>query len=151
MHGRFISFDPALGLLEELRHQMDRVWNDFDDRWTGPARGPAAAFGPRLDLADTGGSLVVTADVPGLAEKDVEITLNDNVLSLSGTRKAEVPEGYTVHRRERGDYRFARSVALPCKVDPEKTSAALRDGVLTVTLTKVPEARPRQIAIKAQG
>jgi HSP20 family protein len=70
-------------------------------------------------------------------------------MMISGERRTSVPAGYVAHRQERGSYTFSRSFALPCPVDPEKASAAVRDGVLTVTLEKAAEARPRQITVKA--
>ena len=61
-----------------------------------------------------------------------------------------MPSGYTAHRRERAPVQFARSFALPCKVDIEKTAAVIKDGVLTVTMAKAPEAQPRQIQVQAK-
>ena len=111
----------------------------------------AAATWPRLNLFDTGAELVVEADVPGMTEKDIELTLHDGVLTLAGERKIAAPEGYTPRRQERAGFKFSRSIALPTRVDAEKTIALVKDGVLTITLAKAPEARPRQIAVKAQS
>jgi len=153
MISRLTDFDRTFDVLDELRRQMDRVWDDYDGNW-GTLRGPSqqlsAASWPRLNVFDAGAELVVTADVPGMTEKDLELSLEDGVLALSGERKPFAPEGYTAHRRERGALRFTRSVALPMKVDPERTSASVKDGVLTVKLVKAPEARPRQITVRAQ-
>ena len=87
---------------------------------------------------------------PGLSDKDVTLSLNQDVLTLAGKRGADAPKGYSVHRQERAALQFSRSVALPCKVDPEKATAAMKNGVLTVTLGKVAEAQPRRIAVRAQ-
>jgi HSP20 family protein len=149
------DYDRTFDLLDELRRQMDRVWNDFDEfsgassAPSGQARSLAAATWPRLNVFDAGANLVVTGDVPGLSEKDIEITLHDGVLSLSGERKTTAPEGYAARRQERPAFRFARSLALPSKVDPERTTAVVKDGVLTITLAKTPDARPRQITVRA--
>jgi HSP20 family molecular chaperone IbpA len=105
---------------------------------------------PRVSLFDTGTALVLTADVPGLAEKDLKLTVHQDVLTLSGERKSDAPEGYSTHRRERAPASFSRSFALPSKVDAEKTTAQLKNGVLTVTLSKVPEAQPRQIQVQVR-
>lgn len=150
MLSRLTDFNGTFDLLEEVRRQMDRVWDDFD---RAPARAPMAATAgfPRVNLFDTGAELVVEADVPGLADKDIELTLHDGVLTLAGERKIAPPEGYAPRRQERAAYRFSRSLALPVKVDAEKTVAVVKDGVLTITLAKAPEARPRQIAVKAQS
>ena len=82
-----------------------------------------------------------------MTEKELQISLNQDVLTLSGERKPDAVEGYTVHRKERPSVRFSRSFSLPCKVDPEKTSAVLKNGVLTLALNKAAEAQPRQIAV----
>jgi HSP20 family protein len=93
---------------------------------------------------------VLTAEVPGLAEGDINITATMDSLTLSGERKAPVPEGYAVHRQERGALRFARSFTLPAKIDVEKITAGLKHGVLTVTMPKHPESQPKAITVKAQ-
>ncbi len=153
MIGNGRQYDRSFDLLDELRQQMDRVWSNFDAFAGGEAparaRSLAAATWPRLNVFDAGANLVVTGDVPGLTEKDIEITLHDGVLSLSGERKTNAPEGYTAHRQERPAFKFARSLTLPTKVDPEKATAVVKDGVLTVTLAKTAEARPRQITVRA--
>ena len=103
---------------------------------------------PRIGLFDTPEQLVMRAEVPGVAEEDLDITIDEETLTLKGTRKIEIPEGYTVHRQERAETTFARSFSLPCKVDSDKTSAVLKDGLLTVSLPKAPEVHARQIAVK---
>jgi len=154
MLSRLTDFDRTFDVLDELRRQMDRVWDDYDGTW-GIARSPtqalSAASWPRFNVFDAGANLVITADVPGMTEKELQVSLEDGVVRVSGERKATAPEGFTVHRRERPSLRFARTVALPVKVDAERTSATVKDGVLTITLAKAPEARPRQIAVKAQA
>lgn len=134
------DFDRTLSLLDEFRRRMDRVFDDVDTGRT---------TWPRANLYDTGAALRLEMELPGVVDKDVQLTLNQEVLTLQGKRKADPPEGYSVHRRERAPLEFSRSFALPCKVDPEKVTATLRDGVLTVELQKVPEAQPRQITVKA--
>jgi HSP20 family protein len=119
---------------------------DYDRFSTETGRG---AGWPLVSLHDEGEALALYAEVPGLSEKDIDLNLNQNVLSISGERKVEAPEGYSVHRRERGSVRFSRSFSLPCPIDPEKASATVKDGILTVRLEKAPEARPRQITVKA--
>lgn len=153
MLSRLTDFDRTFDVLDELRRQMDRVWNDYDGSWgVVPAAQQTLSQGtwPRFNVFDGGANLIVTADVPGMTDKDLELSLEDGVLSVRGERKIVAPEGYAAHRRERGAAALTRSIALPSKVDPEKTTATVMDGVLTVTLAKAPEARPRQIAVRAQ-
>jgi len=151
MLNRLTDFDRTYDVLDELRRQMDRVWTDFDGGWSGGrAQSSMVAAFPRFSLFDAAANFVVRADVPGMTEKDIEVTLEDGVLSVRGESKPAAVEGYAVHRRERAAVRFARSLALPAKVDAEKTTAAVKDGVLTITMAKAPEARPRQIAVRSQ-
>lgn len=159
MFSRQSDFDRSYDFLDELRRQMDRVWGDLDQQWGYVPRAQAttlsAATFPRVNVFDAGAELVVQADVPGLTEKDLEITLHENVLTLAGKRNEKprpAREGYVVHRQERAaSFEFQRSFALPAKVDGEKTLASVKDGVLTVKLAKAAEAKPRQIAVRAQG
>lgn len=146
--------DRSFDLFDDFRRQMDRLFGDLDDRWAPARLSPtqlSASAWPRVNLFDAGAELVVVADVPGLTEKDIEITLHDGVLTLVGERKTAAPEGYQAHRQERGAYRFKRSLGLPAKVDPERTLATVKDGVLEVKLAKAAEARPRQIAVVSKA
>lgn len=143
MFGYTRDFENPFDLLNQLRHRLDGVFDDFDGS-------PTLATGsfPHTNLYDTGSAFVLEAEVPGLTENDFQLTLSQDVLTVSGKRKASAPEGYSVHRRERKAFDFSRSYALPAKVDPEKTQASLKDGVLTITLEKAPEVKPRQIAVR---
>jgi HSP20 family protein len=105
---------------------------------------------PRLTFSDAGDKLVLEADLPGLGEKDVQLSIHQDVLTMSGERKVEPPQGWFAHRQERAPLKFSQSFTLPCKVDPEKSTAALKNGVLTITLAKAVEAQPRPITVKAQ-
>ena len=152
MFSRFGNASRDFALLDEFRRRMDQVWEDMDTSWTtspSNARAYSSSAWPRINLYDEGSNLVVKADVPGLSEKDVHVTLNDSGLSISGERKVVPPDGYSAHRQERGSFSFSRSFTLPCKVNPEQTQASVKNGVLTVTVAKAPEAQPRQIAVQA--
>ena len=152
MFTRFGDASRDFALLDEFRRRMDRVWEDMDPSWSASpsnARTHVSSAWPRINLYDGGSNLVLKADVPGLSEKDVHVTLNESGVSISGERKIAPPEGYSAHRQERSSFSFSRSLTLPCKVDPEKTQASVKSGVLTVTLAKAPEAQPRQIAVQA--
>jgi HSP20 family protein len=156
MLSRLGDFENAFALMDELRRRMDRIWDDVDPSWgawqasmpSSPAL--SAAVFPRINLFDMGSNLVLKADVPGLSEKEVQVSLHDGGIAISGERKVIPPEGYSAHRQERSHVKFSRSLTLPCKVNPEQTTATVKDGVLTITLAKAAEAQPRQITVRAQ-
>jgi HSP20 family protein len=147
------DFDDMFAAMNQLRTYMDRVFEDAFGARFAEGRGLPLLAGmwPRANLIDAGSSLVVTAEVPGLSENDVKLTLNQEVLTISGERKVQVPEGYSAHRQERASVNFSRSFALPCRVNAERATATVKDGILTVTLEKAADAMPRQITVKAQA
>lgn len=137
----------TFAVLEEVQRWMDRGF-EMDNRLPA-APGYGDSTWPRVNLDDVGTSLVITAEVPGLAPDDLQVNVNHEVLTITGARFVEAPKGYSTHRQERPTARFARSFALPCKLDPEKVSAIVKHGLLTITMEKVPEAQPRQISVKS--
>jgi len=142
----WMDMNDPFRALENVRRRMDQVLRDYDETAASRAR----ASYPRASLRDTKEGFVLTAEVPGLAEGDINITATMDSLTLSGERKSPAPEGYAVHRQERGALRFARSFGLPAKIDVEKITAGLKHGVLTVTMPKHPESQPKAITVKAQ-
>ncbi len=148
------GLERQLTSLNDLRNQMDRLFLDFERDWGagGDARGGqawiAGAAWPRIGVYDNGAELRVLAEVPGVSEKDLDISIEQSSLTIRGERKAEVPEGYSVHRQERGSHSFARSFTLPCRVDVEKATARLKNGILEMTMPKVAEEQPRQIQVQ---
>lgn len=142
------QFDRTFHVLDQLRRDMDRLVQGWE-RPQELSRGEWGYFRPRVELDDAGNQLVIRAELPGMNEKDVQLSADGQTVTIRGQRKASVPEGYSVHRKERVDYTFERSYQLPCKVDPDKIEAKMRHGVLTLTLPKVPESQPKQITIKA--
>ena len=138
----FSGLARSYGALDQLRREMDRLFYQ-------PGAFEASGASPRFSVEDQGAHFVARAELPGLTEKDLELTVTGNTLTLKGSRKLTPPEGYSVHRGERGSFEFARSFELPTKVNADKVEAKLEHGVLTVTLPKAPEAQPKQIAVKA--
>lgn len=128
--------------LATLQRSMNRIFDDFSSSFGLPAvsRGAWSAW-PRLEIRESGNEVTITADLPGLEEKDIELSLHDGVLTLKGEKKSE-SEGALYSERWHGQ--FQRSVQLP-EVDPDQVNAAFKNGVLTVTLAKKPEA---QTAVK---
>lgn len=137
------AYDRPLGW-DELFRGFDRIFREVDRDL------PLASFGfAPSALTDEGDKFVLRVDAPGVADKDVHVELENGTLTVTAERKDEVPAGYAVKRRERGTIRFSRSYSLGEQLDPEKTTAQLKDGVLTVTVAKSPAATRRQIQVKA--
>jgi len=132
----------------ELREQMTQLLEEFGADRSSPSLVGWGKTWPRLNLADSGDVLMVTAEVPGLSEKDVNVSIEHGVLSIAGERRIQPPEGYSVHRQERDSFKFVRSVAMPCEVQADEATATVRNGLLTVTLPKVPEAQPKRIEVR---
>lgn len=133
---------------DDLRREMNRLFFDFESARPALER-EAGSHWPRVSLDDTGDNLLLRAEVPGVAEKDLELQVEESTVSLRGERKEAVPEGHSVHRKERADFRFSRSFQLPTKVAADKVEAQLKNGVLTVTLPKAEAAKPRKISVRA--
>lgn len=140
------DMDRTFSAMRELRREMDRFFSDFDQGF-GLGRSLGLGGGPRTNLFDTGSALVVQAEVPGVDQNDLNISVDQGTLTIRGERKDQVPEGYAVHRKERGAFQFSRAFTLPCKVDTEKVKASLKNGILELTLPKAVEAQPRQIQV----
>lgn len=140
--------DP-FAALESFRRRMDRLFEDFNRGfgWQGTEPLAEVSAWPRVDVHDTDEAVVVRADLPGVEQKDLEVTLSEESVTLRGKRQVETPAGYEILRRERGDITFTRAFTLPSKVDADKVSAELKNGVLTLTLEKTEEARAKKIRV----
>jgi HSP20 family protein len=127
-----------------LRRELDRLFGDLE-------RAPsfAQSFVPTVTFSDAPEAFTLRVELPGVSEKDIDIDVTANVVSLKTVRKAEAPEGYTPHRQERPSFSFARSYELTARVDPEKVQASLKQGVLTLTLPKAAEVQPKKITVTA--
>lgn len=134
--------------LSTIQGEINRLFNSFFDTPVSAAEGTGRRWLPAMDLVEAGDHYVLRADLPGLAEDDVTIEVEDSVLTVSGERKAEHEqrgEGY--HRLERAYGTFSRSLTLPEGVDPEAVQASFDRGVLEVRIPKPEERKPRRVAI----
>jgi len=142
---------PILAIQNEMNRMFDSF---FADDFPFSARlltRPAMEFLPKLDISETETEYKVTAELPGMDEKDIQIRLEKDTLVLSGEKKAETEEKEkTYHRIERSYGSFERVIPFDTPLDEEKVSAVFKNGVLTVTLPKSTEAirKTRQIEIK---
>lgn len=143
------------GPLLDLHRDLDRLFGNF---WSGPGLIPEEErqafrdFMPHLDVSESEEAFTVTVELPGLEEKDVDLSLTDDLLVVQGEKRAEATdEKETRHRVERLYGRFQRAVRLPRPVDADHVKATFKNGVLVVTLPKSAEARQRKVPIQVQG
>ena len=139
------AFTP-LARLSAFQQEVDRV---FDLPFL--AKGTVGDWTPALDVYQDKDTLFVKAELPGMKKEDVKLSLHDGVLTLSGERRHEKAHDEKANlRNERFFGRFERSLNLPFTVDATRVSASYEDGILTVTLPKAEEAKPRQIDISVK-
>ncbi len=143
---------PFLSLHREVNRLFDEAFRGFDLPASFGRLAPLGGAWPKLDISDTEKELKVTADVPGLEEKDIEVLLDDGTLTLRGEKTAETNDKDRQFS-ERFYGRFERRIPLDCEVAEDKVTAAFKNGVLTVTLPKTERAatRSKKIAINKQG
>ena len=135
--------------LSSLQSEMNRLFQSFfDTPATSGGTGGLRRWHPAMDLVETEDHFVLRADLPGVAESDVKVELEDNVLTLSGERRheQEVKKG-GYYRIERASGAFARTLTLPEGVDAEAVEATFDKGVLEVRIPKPAERKPRRVAI----
>jgi HSP20 family protein len=145
---RLQDINQILGAMDLFRNQMNSMFNNFDRTYSGGREWSTAETYPRTNLSDTGDNLELVAEVPGVDKENLHVKIQGNYLEISGGRKSDNPEGYTVHRTERATASFSRSFTLPYEVDAGKVEATLKDGLLTMSLPKSEAAKPRQINIQ---
>ena len=132
--------------MDRLSQAMNRLFDNTYDASAG--RATQVTWSPAIDVTEDKDKIVLVADVPGLAQKDLDLQIEKDVLTLRGERTLERKEDGEHHRRyERASGSFVRSFTLPPTVDAEHVTANLKDGVLTLTLPKKPEAQPKKIGI----
>jgi len=137
---------PSLDRWSNLRDELNSLFNA--PFWAGVGRQQLfSGWSPALDLYQNNDSVIAVVELPGMGKEDVEISLHDGTLMISGERKSEASDGEKAERTERYFGRFRRSITLPTRVDANKVSATYQDGILTVTLPKAEEPKPKQIPV----
>ena len=138
---------PSFGRLSDLRDEIDRL---FESPLTELTRTSNLLSGwtPALDVYEDKDNYTVKAELPGMKKEEIEVSLHEGSLSISGERKSESKhEDAEVYRAERFFGRFQRTVSLPSAVAADKVKAAYKDGVLNITLPKTEEAKPKHIDV----
>ena len=142
-----LSTWPSFGRLADLRNEIDRLFESPLSELTRTSQ-LLSGWTPALDVYEDKDSFVVKAELPGMKKEDIEVSLHDGSLSISGERKTESKrEDSEVYRAERFFGRFQRTVTLPTSVAADKVKAAYNDGILTITLPKTEEAKPKKIDV----
>ena len=139
-------FEPTyyepFGEFRRLQREINRLFDGV---------GVDADEFPAVNVWSNADGIVVNAELPGVESKDINISINQDVLTIEGERKTqELSEGVVCHRSERGEGRFVRSIKLPFEVDADKVKAQCKLGVLTVTMPRAETSKPRKIAISAE-
>lgn len=148
MWSRWSDIDRMFNAMNLLQTRMDSLFGDYGITRPIPAAWIAAESMPKTNLYDLGDNFEVVAEMPGFAKENLNIKVQGNYLEISGTYEKDAPEGYAVHRVERGSASFNRSFTLPSDVDSEKVEATLKNGLLVLTLPKAEAAKPKQITVK---
>ena len=146
MIGRTTISETLLKSIERVRRQMDRLYKEL--RGFPEAQVSAGVF-PMTNVTEDKDSFYLRAELPGVKSDDLDISVVNNSISISGERKISEKENVKYHRREREAGRFSRMVSLPTAIDAGKVEARSSDGILAVTIPKAETVRPRQIPIKA--
>lgn len=128
---------PSFGRLLNLNDELERLFET-----------PMQAWAPALDVHEDKDQFTISLELPGVDRKDITVSIENGHLVIAGERKAEtILETTEVHRQERYYGKFSRALALPTAVAADKVKAAYKDGILTVTLPKAEEAKPKQIDV----
>jgi HSP20 family protein len=134
-----------------LRKEMDRL---FDRIWEGglpEVTTPLGEWTPALDVFETNEAVIVKAEVPGIDPKDIQVTLNNQLLTVSGEKKYEKQEkDEKFYRMERASGSFARSIQIPIPVDAAKVVATFKNGLLKIEMPKTAAAKGLSIPVKAE-
>jgi HSP20 family protein len=137
---------PSLDRWSNLRDELNSLFEA--PLWEGIGRQQLfSGWSPALDLYQNTDNLVAVVELPGMRKEDIDISLHNGTLTISGERRSDAFNGEKAERTERYFGTFRRSITLPARVDANKVSATYRDGILTVTLPKTEEAKPKQITV----
>jgi len=137
--------------LARLRDEMDDLFGRFFEDWDRPGLAPLrGGWWPSVDVSEQDDKIAVRAELPGVKSADVEVSVQNSTLTISGEKKEQTEDkggGYYHSERRYGSFR--RDIQLPAGVDEDKVEATCRDGVLTVTMPKSEEARAKRIEVKS--
>ncbi|MDY0131107.1 MAG: Hsp20/alpha crystallin family protein [Desulforegulaceae bacterium] len=144
-----VRWEPIRNVVS-LQDRINRMFDDAFSRMepSEMEEGSMGAWRPSTDIYETENSIIIEAELAGLKKEDVDVEVNDNVLSIKGEKKTETEENNeNYYRRERVSGKFHRAFTLPMDVDVEKISAKFKDGVLVLDIPKPEEKKPKKINV----
>ncbi len=145
-----VKYNPNNSLFG-LKSNMDKLFDEFFGLDKGIWPESTLSVVPAVDLEETEDAFKITAELPGMTKKDIKITLENNVLSISGEKKGEKEvKEKNYHRVERSYGKFHRAFELPGAVNRDKIEAEYKDGILSISVPKTEEAKPKQIEVKVK-
>lgn len=134
-----------------IQDEMNMLFDDFLGRPLMRTEWSEGVWNPSVDISETKDNVIIKAEMPGLAKEDVKISMQDNMLTLTGEKKQEKEEKESnYHRVERSYGAFSRSFTLPTSVKSDKIKATYKDGILSITLPKTEEVKPKEIPISIE-
>jgi HSP20 family protein len=134
--------------LVSFQEEMNRLFNDFFSQSPAKSERGDVIWDPLVDISETENEIVVHAEIPGMKKEDVKINIQDNVLTISGEKKrVESEKEHNYHRIERAYGCFERSFSLPSSIELDKVKATYKDGILTISLPKTTEEKPKEVSI----
>jgi len=141
---------------QALSREMNRLFNDFRSRFDiepfGFSRGEMGVFTPSVDVTENDKEVRITSELPGIEEKDIDITLSKDSVTIKGEKKQETEDkGKDYYRMERSYGSFQRTVPLPAEIDDDKAQAEFKKGVLRITLPKTAEAQKAHKKIEVKS
>jgi HSP20 family protein len=147
MFGSTYSESPLLTQFRRLEEELDEIFGGTSS-WTGGIRSLPPGTFPAINVGGTEDQVTVYLFAPGVDAKKLDISIQQNLLTVSGQRETPRDEQAAYYRQERFGGEFRRVISLPDDVDPERVEASYRDGVVQITVRRRESAKPRQIAIR---
>ena len=141
---KWSPFKEIMDVRDDFDRLVDRIFNRDFDLWEG-GRVPA------IDVYEEGDNIIVKAEVPGVKKEDISVSLNGDILTISGKSEEEKEvKKENFYRKEIRSGTFSRSITLPAQIDKDKVKASYKDGVLQLTLPKSPEEKKKEVKIKVE-
>jgi len=136
-----------LSEMDNIRRELDRRFDRFYRTLDEDSEGICECY-PLVDIKETKDEFVIYAELPGISKDDVKINIADDILTISGEKKEEAKQdGHTYHRIERTYGKFQRNFTLPVHIQADKVRATFKNGILTITLPKKEEVKPKEVSI----